>query len=374
MPLVTRFATAGQLFKEALEPGAWLDGDLWSDTTANEVKVNVAGTATAIGSTSFSSSATVTYSETIGNYTTPDSATATSASGTTEFKNMMGGTTSVGMTATTVRGFGNHLQTGHALIGKVVTTLTVSLKDAMTGTATFGVWDEATDTLQFTFGTLDCTTLTASFADYTETNATGYTLVDGDIIGVFISGSGTETNLERYNVEHDSLLSGFYPSDGQAWSNAGDTQQLNMIVSGAATGSKAVDGSTSTTWISDAETNPAIYVDMGASVNTVGMALYASSSNAETEFQIRVSTDASFAAGEAVRTITVSNLTNGQYNYIRWNVAVGRYVQVYGNGGASNIMAITEIAVYKRTDAEILADLGILTISPTDTSLALDGT
>lgn len=49
MPLVTRQANQGNLFKEALEPADWLDGDLWSDTTANILKLNVADTATNVG-------------------------------------------------------------------------------------------------------------------------------------------------------------------------------------------------------------------------------------------------------------------------------------------------------------------------------------
>jgi len=52
MPLVTRQANQGNIFREPLEPADWIDGDLWSDTTANTVKVNVGGTATDIGNAS----------------------------------------------------------------------------------------------------------------------------------------------------------------------------------------------------------------------------------------------------------------------------------------------------------------------------------
>ena len=48
MPLVTRRANQGNLFKQDTEPPDWLDGDLWSDTTANELKINVSGTAASI--------------------------------------------------------------------------------------------------------------------------------------------------------------------------------------------------------------------------------------------------------------------------------------------------------------------------------------
>ena len=49
MVLVTRSSNQGNLYKQALIPTNWLDGDIWSDTTTNTVKVNVNGTATEIG-------------------------------------------------------------------------------------------------------------------------------------------------------------------------------------------------------------------------------------------------------------------------------------------------------------------------------------
>ena len=49
MPLVTRFANRGDIFRQALEPGNWIDGDLWSDTTANILKLNISGTAADVG-------------------------------------------------------------------------------------------------------------------------------------------------------------------------------------------------------------------------------------------------------------------------------------------------------------------------------------
>jgi hypothetical protein len=48
MPLVTRFSNQGNVFKEALEPN-WNNGDLWSDTTEDKLKININGTATDVG-------------------------------------------------------------------------------------------------------------------------------------------------------------------------------------------------------------------------------------------------------------------------------------------------------------------------------------
>ena len=49
MPLVTRQANQGNLFKQATEPPDWLDGDLWSDTTNNIVNFNNEGNVEEIG-------------------------------------------------------------------------------------------------------------------------------------------------------------------------------------------------------------------------------------------------------------------------------------------------------------------------------------
>jgi len=49
MPLVTRQANQGNLFKADLEPADLANGDLWSDTTANKLKLDVLGTVEIVG-------------------------------------------------------------------------------------------------------------------------------------------------------------------------------------------------------------------------------------------------------------------------------------------------------------------------------------
>ena len=51
MPLVTRQANQGNLYRQADEPADWLNGDLWVDTDDGKVYVNISGTATVIGRT-----------------------------------------------------------------------------------------------------------------------------------------------------------------------------------------------------------------------------------------------------------------------------------------------------------------------------------
>jgi hypothetical protein len=74
------------------------------------------------------------------------------------------------------------------------------------------------------------------------------------------------------------------------------------------------------------------------------------------------------------RTITTSNLVSG-YNFYRFNIATGvRYVRFYGNDSGAKVLSIYEIKIYQRTEAQILNDLGILEISPTDSTLNAAGT
>jgi hypothetical protein len=375
MPLVTRTGEQGTVYKSDSQPSNWQDGDIWSDTSANVVYNNVSGTATLIGKSSFSESATTSYSQTIPDYTSPTAAVASSDTQTT-LLSLTAGSTDVGLTASSVRGFGNKIGASHSLVGKTVKKLTMYLKNAMTGTATFGVWNSS-NTLVFTFGTLDLSTITGSYVAYTKTNLTGYTIASGDVIGVFFSGSNTTTNIRRANTNVDANITGYYPSDAQVWSIAGDTQDCDMIlIGGTGDGANSVyDGSTSTYWSSNSEANPRIYVDCGGSAtNILGYAIYLHANTTETELAVRASTDTTFTSGENTRTITVSNLTAGAWNYIRCNLVNVRYLQFYGNSGASKVLAISELKYLTKTDSQILQDLAIIEISGTDTTLALDGT
>ena len=136
--------------------------------------------------------------------------------------------------------------------------------------------------------------------------------------------------------------------------------------------SNAVDDDTATYWQSNAETNPNIYVDLSSNKNCGAMTLYWNSNSTETQIKLQSSTNAT--AWTDLRTLNVTSLTASQYNYIRFNVAIGRYFRVYGNSGTSYVMAINEIKCEEFTDAELIIDHGHLAISSSDTSLALNGT
>ena len=137
--------------------------------------------------------------------------------------------------------------------------------------------------------------------------------------------------------------------------------------------SNAVDDDVATSWKSDSETNPNIYVDMSSSTTTSNLALYPNTGTTETEIKIQSSTDAIAWADQ--RTITWSDLTEGAWNYIRFNLVSARYWRIYGNSGASADMQIDEIKVLDSvTDADVRNLHGHISISNSDTSLNNAGT
>ena len=155
-----------------------------------------------------------------------------------------------------------------------------------------------------------------------------------------------------------------YASEFEVWNNttSGGGQSASLVV----------DNDTSTYWESDSEANPNIYVDLGSDKNCGNMAVWWNSNSTETQVKLQSSTNAS--AWTDLRTINVSDLTAGQYNYIRFNIQTARYYRVYGNSGSTVVMAINEIKNTEFTDGAVATGHGHLDISSSDTSLALDGT
>ncbi len=134
----------------------------------------------------------------------------------------------------------------------------------------------------------------------------------------------------------------------------------------------SVDDNTTTRWKSNAEINPNIYADMNTSQNLCAIAIHPHANTTETEIKIQSSSDA--AVWTDKRKITVSKLTNGAWNFIRMNIVNARYLRIFGNSGVSKVLAENEIKVLTKTDAEINLNHGHLAISNSDTALDLDGT
>ena len=134
------------------------------------------------------------------------------------------------------------------------------------------------------------------------------------------------------------------------------------------------DDNTDFAFKTDEETNPTITVDCtGADVNLVQLAYFFSDTGTETELTIDIATDAAPTTWINVRTILTSLFISGQYNYIRFNSTVGRYIRIRGNSGNSLSLACNEIK-YKSVSSNELASGHIhLTIDETNSTLAIDG-
>ena len=170
-----------------------------------------------------------------------------------------------------------------------------------------------------------------------------------------------------------------YGSNGAGWTGILDDLKIwDGSTSAGSPPQNVIDDDVTSYWESTSETNPNIYVDCtGASsdTNLTQLAYYANSATTETEIKIQYATNAGgVSSWNDLRTITVSDLTNGQYNYIRFNNATGRYVRVYGNSGLAKVLAINELKVQEPSDSVISNTHGHKAISTSDTSLNLDGT
>ena len=152
------------------------------------------------------------------------------------------------------------------------------------------------------------------------------------------------------------------------------TSSGSFVITATTAGSETIDNNTATKWTSNSESNPFIYVDMGSASNLCAAAFYFDSTlTTNTEILIQSSVDAS--TWTTKRTITKSNLTNGAYNFYRFNIAGGaRYIRFYGNSAGSTVLSMWEIKILKKTEGEIFNDLGMLTIASNNTALAADGT
>jgi hypothetical protein len=431
MPLVTRNASTKNLFVQATQP-ADLDGG-WIDSDDSKMYALVNGTATQVGKLSFSSAAVVTHSTTIGDYSAPTAAVATSeatltaditddcsSDNFTDNDSAIQGVSAGALTwnfvrdgsvNTTVRDCTSMLDASFTFRCKlVVTTVTagseshygfigltdltqtsdldaagdrIGLRLTNTAGGTKAFVAVATNGAGVTAPTVSSTFATALAAGtyYLEIKRTSLTSVTVSLY----SNSGFTTLTEAETLTVTSGYTGLRYIAFQNWNQTSGTGVLlgtaddfslwKTSGGAAAVATNSINTDTTSIWQSTSGANPAIYVDCGGSaINIMGCAIYLHANTTETEIKIRADTDTTFADANNVRTITVTNLTAGAWNYIRFNIKNVRYLQIYGSSGTAKVLAISEIKYLTKTDTQILADLGVLEISGTATSLALDGT
>jgi len=208
-------------------------------------------------------------------------------------------------------------------------------------------------------------------------NTTGTTPADSFFIGSAVCGGSTVTSINQTAVVDSALVinTGEDSVIAKKSVTIGDYTTPTAVTASSAAGSfpssNAKDNNTSTSWRTNASTNPFIYADMGAAVNLCALAWYNDPATTETSIKIQSSPDASTWTDE--RVILTSRLASTAYSFIRFNIVNARYIRIYGNSGSSLVLASAEIKVQKKTDAELLISHGHLAISNSDTGIELDG-
>lgn len=428
---------AGQVVIKTTQPSGQQNGDHWSDTSQSppQLKVYDGSDYQNVGKQSFAGASVVTHSETIGDYTTPSSAVSSSTSyspnsvndpdtvwipsdivkarvNTTndnidfDFEDNLGSNsaiyydfgsarsdtdwvlrfkinfTSIDDNSRTWFGLSSVIgnqATAQDFIGLLVHRFTdAKWKTADSDGASLPTAGDNQSTSNISTSTnywIQITRLTATTYEI-KIYSDAYTTLIETVAGTCAS---TTASL-RYIVfcnrnDFDSTNKQVGIIDDVAFQNAVTTFTTADFSDSFTTNSasKSIDGNTSTYSETHQETNPNIYYDAGSSKKFFALAINPKSTTTETEIKVRVSDDTTFTDGETVRTILVSALTMGSWNYIRFNLNIGRYIQVYGSSGSSKRLALNEVKYLTKTDDQIWEDLGLLEISETDTSIGLNG-
>jgi len=305
-------------------------------------------------------------STTLGDYTQPAAAVATSATGT------------VVTTANNETGAVNSVAQIFVYVGKLTgltvgaTITSVQINCALTDGANWraGYYTDnagVPDVLMEDIGEVGALSTGFNTANANETQVVP---ADG-IVWVAIQFSTSSAEFVAGGNTAYSDPNAYASGMPNPYSSGGADKEADVKITtsvGGQPASNAVDDNTATYWESTSETNPAIYVDMTSSTTTSNFAVYPNTLTTETEIKIQSSTNASDWTDK--RTITYSNLTEAAWNYIRFNLTTARYWRIYGNSGDAAVLAIDEIKVLDAvSDTDVRTLHGHRPISSSDTSL-----
>ena len=387
----------GGLTKSGSDPAASSTaGDLWSDTDNNKIYRRNDGN-TAWTQLSFypidAQEVDMLASSTIGDYSQPSGATASSEGSTTSDGWYEEGAGKDYTYTEEITGYSSGQNGGHWLNPSYAV-------DQDTGTAaTFDMALDGIGSLKtqgyyvLDFQTADTIANRPINVNWKHLNYSGFYSnttnlnIEGSTDGISYTnignGSVNAYNTSVQNTAATALTYRYIKLKWEGWNNwrvyfyfvAKDATPASTTTVNH-TAASAIDDDLSLYWASNAEANPWIYVDHGSATNCNSIALYPNAASTETEIKIQLSASTSFAGEETLaRTIDYSNLTNGAWNFIRFNnTANTRYARIYGSSGDSSVLAFNEIKLLNFSDAAVAGEHGHLGISGTDTSLALNGT
>jgi len=134
-----------------------------------------------------------------------------------------------------------------------------------------------------------------------------------------------------------------------------------------------IDDDTGTKWSSGTSVaNAYLAMDMGSATRTGQIAIYPHSDTTETELKIQSSADN--ITWSDLRTIQTSKLTNGQWNYIRFNSVTHQYFRIISNTGTNLAMAYNQVKVRTNiSDTDISNSHTHGNISTSNTNIGLSG-
>lgn len=103
-----------------------------------------------------------------------------------------------------------------------------------------------------------------------------------------------------------------------------------------------------------------------------GIAIYPDKSTT-TATQIKISTSPDNSTWVDKRLVNMSELTDGAWNFLRWNLDTvqEQYVRIYGTDGTSKILAIWEIKVLIPTQLQVTMRHSHKSISPSTAGLGV---
>lgn len=320
-------------------------------------------------------------STTIGDYTTPSSATATSSVSSYDSATVVdnaGTTDGIALRSTNdIRGA--ELITDSSKRNKAIKDVKVILKklNSPTGNISCVIRKSSDNSVVGTLsGVVAAGSVTTSYVQYTFTHSGNPVITPNEnfYISIEFSGGNATNYILIQTNSSDVYANGTMWRWTSSWVSVSGDMRMEYTTGEEHPVGHVYDTSTSTRWQSNAGANQAIYVDMGSDVNMVALAIYGNANITETTVKIRANTAAegtTFTDSTLLRTILVSKIISGQWNYILLPVRLARYLQIYGSSGSSLVMAITEIKVRNVTDAIFGLGHKHKPISISDTSIEL---
>lgn len=305
----------------------------------------------------FGSSATLqvadVYSITIGDYTTPTSATASSGSNTqlanTGYVASFTGAWNGAVFATKLTG----LTPGapfNAVEMKISTSagnirVKVYADDGAAGDPSTLLGESSSVAAVGSAGAIQIILLTSSAVVPASGNVWCAFECDSASLSIYYTG-GLANGITKY------ILHTFGAGPSPFGTVTNTTSGIYFGLDNRTAAANVVDGDTTTKWQSNSETHPYVYADMGSALLLSGCAIHWDGINT-TATQILVQTSPDATTWTTVRTINTNLFTNGAWSYFRWNLpntVLPRYVRFYGNDGTAKVLAIWEIKIKKYTN------------------------